>query len=140
MISAAELIDIARSYVGVRYVHQGRSRRGVDCLGLILAVCNDCKLLPPDFKPAANYGQIQQGELRKAVEVHCGPPTGLQLCGALALISWPGHRHAGHIAFVTGPNMIHAYSRSEKVVEHGLRPPWTRLIYGFYKIPGVDYE
>jgi cell wall-associated NlpC family hydrolase len=136
---AAELIDTARSYVGVRYVHQGRSTRGVDCLGLILSVCNDCKLLPPGFRSAANYGPIPKGELQAAVEEHCGPPTGLQICGSLALIRWHGHRHAGHIAFVTGANLIHAYSRQGRVVEHGLRPPWTRLVVGIYQMPGIDY-
>lgn len=139
MTTAQHLVDIARSYLGVRYVHQGRTPRGVDCGGLIILVCGDCGLDVPASLRTANYGPIQKGGLRKAVEDHCGVATGRQACGSIALICWPGHREPGHIAFVTGENLIHAYSRSEKVVEHGLRAPWARLIAGFYEIPGVAY-
>lgn len=41
----ARLITAARSYVGAPYRHLGRSRFGVDCLGLLVCAARDAGLL-----------------------------------------------------------------------------------------------
>jgi hypothetical protein len=33
-----QIIEVARSWLGTKWVHQGRSRAGVDCVGLLIAV------------------------------------------------------------------------------------------------------
>lgn len=138
-VTAKQVITAARRYRGVRYRHQGDSRHGCDCWGLVRATCKDLGLFPNGFNVPRDYGRIGDGELQKKVEEHCGAPVIDAVAGCLVLISWPGAVHAGHLAFFTGENLIHSYSRMGKVVEHGFRAPWTKLVHGFYKLPGVIY-
>ena len=39
-----QVVDCARSWIGTRFRHQGRSRSGVDCLGLLVMVAKECEL------------------------------------------------------------------------------------------------
>jgi cell wall-associated NlpC family hydrolase len=45
----ADVIAEARSWLDVPYVHQGRSRAGVDCAGLVIVVARSLGLVAPDF-------------------------------------------------------------------------------------------
>jgi hypothetical protein len=36
-----QIADAARSMVGIRFLHQGRTRQGVDCVGLLAVILND---------------------------------------------------------------------------------------------------
>lgn len=44
----SEVIDLARSYLGTRWLHQGRSRGGIDCAGLVIVVGNELGLIDYD--------------------------------------------------------------------------------------------
>lgn len=44
MITRDDIVNEARGWVGVRWKHQGRSRAGIDCAGLIVNVGNELKL------------------------------------------------------------------------------------------------
>lgn len=134
------VIDTARSFLNVRYRHQGDTRHGCDCWGLVRATCTHLSLFPGGFNVRRDYGRISDGEMEKKMVEHCGSPVADAVPGCLILISWPGATHAGHLAFFTGENLIHSYSRAGRVVEHGFRAPWPKLARGFYKIPGVTYE
>lgn len=49
-----KFIDEARSYLSVPWKHQGRTRRGVDCVGLVVLAARSCGLPVPML---ANYGR-----------------------------------------------------------------------------------
>ena len=38
MIARFRVVEVSRSYIGVRFRHKGRDRNGVDCVGLLIAV------------------------------------------------------------------------------------------------------
>lgn len=48
------LAEAARSYADVPFRHRGRTRKGIDCAGLIWAAYNDCGVPLPDFR---KYGR-----------------------------------------------------------------------------------
>lgn len=48
-------VDHARKYLGVPWRHQGRSRGGLDCVGLVVLAARDCGL---DAPLAATYGRL----------------------------------------------------------------------------------
>lgn len=135
--SPAELIEEARRWIGVPYRHQGRSARGLDCIGFVIWVCAQRGILPEDFE-RRDYGRLPRAELLEKAQHYCtpadspGPAT-------LVLIRWPGDRLAGHSAICTGENLIHCYSVAGKVVEHGFRAPWPRLAVSHWHLPGVHY-
>lgn len=48
-------LDAARGYVGCPWKHQGRSRLGLDCIGLVVLALRDCGL---DAPMTAVYGRM----------------------------------------------------------------------------------
>lgn len=44
------LVDAARTFDGVRFLHRGRDRLGLDCAGLVWAAYAACGLVLPDYR------------------------------------------------------------------------------------------
>lgn len=137
MITAHDLVTEARSWLGVPFLHQGRSRNGVDCIGFVAAVCAYLGAVKPLENLPHNYARNPQALLMEAVRM-MGTPTTLEV-GCLILIKWPTAAHASHAGIYTGTSMIHCYAASGKVVEHGYTTPWPERTAGLWRIPGVSY-
>lgn len=129
------VIAEARSYLGVPFRHQGRSRQGIDCVGLPIVVGQSLGLFSPHFE-VATYGRLPSGELVERVQAHCRP-LAAPVAGALLVIAWT--KVAAHVAIFTGQTMIHAYESVGRVVEHGYRGRWIRLTHSAWALPGVEY-
>lgn len=51
MPTGDDIVNAARKYIGVRWLHQGRNRiNGLDCVGLLVVVAQDLGLSNYDFK------------------------------------------------------------------------------------------
>ena len=123
----AQFVAAARTYIGVPWKHQGRSRRGVDCIGLVVMAARDCGM---DVTIEANYGFNQQYRKMKALLLqHCerqsGPGEGVIILYKSAEIL--------HLAVMTAEGtIIHAYGPKRAVIEGRLnfepmqfwRPKW----------------
>jgi cell wall-associated NlpC family hydrolase len=139
MIGARTLIEEARTWVGVPFLHQGRSRLGVDCAGLIVALMRTTGIVPPDFRDVCNYSRRPNGEMIALVARHfTRVPTAAS--GLLVLIQWWGQTEPSHVALLAGPTLIHAYERRRAVVEHSYRGMWCRDTHSLWRWPGVTYE
>ncbi len=46
----SRLVDAARTFEGVRFLHRGRDRQGLDCAGLVWAAYAACGLELPDYR------------------------------------------------------------------------------------------
>lgn len=139
MIDAAEFVVRARTWEGVPFHHQGRSRDGVDCVGLPIAVLAEAGALPAGFDPPTNYGRIASGELEEQLARWCTPADVPRL-GTLVAIVWPRAERPSHVAICAGAELIHAYRAAGRVVIHGYRGPWVRRTAGAWLLPGVRYE
>lgn len=138
-----ELIQAARSYVGVPFRHRGRDRNGIDCGGLIIAALRDLGYDPPDM---TIYGREPGKDGLKDYLDHAigrGARVGMRYAmpGDVALIAFTADVPQ-HVAIVarhpTAKNgslsLIHAYGEVGKVVEHGYDLAWrrrTRFLYRF---------
>lgn len=139
MTTGEALARCARTWLGVPFRHQGRSRNGVDCAGLIIGVLRECDALPANFTDVPAYSRAPQralGELVHALTV----PAARAAPGVIVLIRWPGERYPSHVAICTGENLVHAYMRARRVVEHGYRGPWQRDTAALRAVPGVLLE
>lgn len=127
-MSGSSVIGIARSFIGVPFLHQGRSRAGVDCLGLVICTLQEQGILPPNFErrdyarhPSTN-DQLTEGVARYCTRLEQPQP------GCMLTLAW--HRNPPHVALYSERDtLIHADARRgvERVVEHGYRGPWRRL-------------
>lgn len=138
-MTGAAIAACARSWVGVPFRHQGRSRNGVDCAGLVIGVLSECNALPPRFRDIRGYGRAPQRALADLVTAST-VPVEAPADGVIVLIRWPGEAFASHVAICAGPNIVHAYMRVRAVVEHGYRGAWIRDTVGLRAVPGVTGE
>ena len=134
-MTPADVIAEARQWVGVPFRHQGRSERGIDCVGLPIVVCQNIGLIGPNFE-ITNYGRLPSLDLVERLKSHC-QPIPAPVAGSLIVIAWT--KIAAHVAICTGETMIHAYESVGRVVEHGYRGRWIRLTHSAWAIPGVIY-
>lgn len=54
-----EWLNAALSYLGVRFLHQGRNRHGLDCVGLVACAMRDCGITAKAAAPGGlpNYAR-----------------------------------------------------------------------------------
>lgn len=131
---AHDVIAAARAWVGVPFLHQGRTRHGVDCVGLLVCVLRDVGLVPATFE-RTDYGRLpNRGELAAKIAAHCCR-IAAPVPGCFLAIRW--HVEAAHVAIYTGETIIHAYEKRGCVVEHGYRGAWIRHTDGVWLYPGI---
>lgn len=137
MIAGADIAAEARRWLSIPYVHQGRTRFGVDCAGLVICVRDAVESWPAGLLAVRNYARTpSDGVLMEVVSQHCTPLEAAEE-GCLLAIRWPLHKHISHLALYAGGSIIHAYQRAGKVVETGYRAHWLRDTASLWRLPGV---
>lgn len=136
MITGQQMVDEARRWVGVPFRHQGRTRFGVDCIGLGIVVRNECEPWPEGMATPTDYRRNPLETLEVELKKFC---TQIQHPekGCFALIKWPKQKFACHVGLITPDHIIHAYAGKKTVVETGYRDPWIRMTVSFWRMPGV---
>ncbi len=117
------LDEAARRYLGVPWRHLGRSREGLDCIGLVLLAARDCGIVAEDPAPYQREPSSQRLRQELARYLDQGsvadPRPGDVLVFNLGV-------YAGHIG-IAGEHpqyrrlsVIHAYAPRRRVVEEVL--------------------
>lgn len=135
MIERTDIVRAARKYLGTPFHHQGRLRGiGVDCVGLLVGVAQDCGIEHVD---SMAYNKRPDGKtLQREIEKSCTRiPLTEAMIGDILLFRFLGE--ATHVGIMSDKGMIHTYQGVGRVVEHGLRPPWTNRLCGAYRFKGV---
>jgi hypothetical protein len=144
MLTRADIIREARSYVGTLMCHRGRLRTGVDCIGLVHCVGTTFGLVDRD---AADYGVVPPSgrivdELRnsKFVEIdpQCAQPGDI-VC--FWLLDPTKVIHCGFLTDLRGSGLVHVYGSpgKGKVVEHGYKGTvWERRAAAAFSFPEVE--
>lgn len=150
MVPRAAVAAEAVRWVGTPYHHQGRTRAGCDCGGLVGGVAVALGLVPPDwwervFDPAHHgYGRQPAGDsLVRVLDQHMPrvPAEALRI-GDVVLMRWSPTSDPMHLAIaapypVAGLSIVHAYQRMGGVVQQRLSDQWrARVVHG-YALPGV---
>lgn len=132
-----DLVRAARGWVGVRWRHQGRSRAGVDCGGLLVMAMRD---IGRDTLDKRAYGRVPKDGWLEAVmaENFGAPQTASELGVGSAVVMHFGVGQSDHVGIVGahpdgGWRLIHAYAPWRKVVEHRLDDVWRDRITEVYQ-------
>lgn len=135
MANRTDIVFEARKWVGVPYRHQGRSRTGVDCIGLAVVVVRELGLMDYDID---GYSRVPSGRMMtrlmaerlQTIDLADAQP------GDLLHMAFTGQPQ--HVAIVSSDNparIIHADAVAGRVVEHALDANWRGLVRGAYRIP-----
>ena len=139
-LSRKAVVAEARSWLGVRWLHQGRNRHGIDCVGLVVVVR---RALDLDNHDLAGYPREPNGTFLSYFFNAGGirVPIPQALPGDLLLFRdavWPCH-----VAIVTQRDgdlmhMIHAHTTRRKVLEEPVLHEWKTKWVAAMRMPEID--
>jgi len=134
VIERADIVACARGYLGVPWLHQGRTRLGLDCAGLIIIVAHELALSDFDVN---GYGVEPQGHvMRSLLETHAERVSEPKL-GDILLLRFT--RLPQHLAIVTDYGMIHTHRAVGRVVEHAFDRTWAARMVDAFAFPKVEH-
>jgi cell wall-associated NlpC family hydrolase len=129
------LVVAARKFLGVPWRHLGRTRAGVDCIGLVLLAAREIGHDLPDPAPYERKPQgarLVDGLARHARRV-ADPLPGDVLVFRTGLFG-------GHVGIATshrtygGAGVLHAYATHRHVVEQPLEAELQRELVGAWRL------
>ena len=122
MTDREEIVAAARSWIGVRWQHQGRSRAGgIDCVGLLVVVAHSLGIAITD---SAGYRRRQDGR-QLLFQLECQLDKKFVTDwkeGDIAVFEESAFPiHVGFLAGQVGAGtVIHAHARRRQVIEEPL--------------------
>ena len=130
-----DIIRTARSYLGVRFRHQGRSRNGIDCAGLIVSVGHDLGLQrEADYTAYSHAPDGRTLHVLLARHFDVVPPGEMSLGDVVFMAFQEFPQHLGILADACRPfSLIHAYAPSRKVIEVRLDDEWEGRVRNIYR-------
>jgi cell wall-associated NlpC family hydrolase len=138
MPSREEIVAAARAYVGAPWRHQGRSRQGLDCAGLVVLVARDLGLSDYD---STSYRRHAQGlafvdHFRSRMDPV--PVTEMRPGDVLVFADHAYPCHASIVSERHGvPYMIHAHAMRRKVVEEPYGGEWPGKVKFCFRFRGL---
>lgn len=133
---AHALIAEARTWLGTPFLHQGRTHRGVDCVGFVIVSLQRLGCIPPDFEITDYPRTPTRDQLMQKIVSHCTRLPG-PIPGSMLAIRWK--QEVTHVGIFTGETLIHSYQKRGGVVEHSFRGRWLKLVDSAWALPGIRY-
>lgn len=142
LIKASDVVAEARKWDGVRWRHQGRSRSGIDCAGLVINVAKSLGLSGFD---TCDYGPQASDEsmLRLCREHLIEVGRNEMAPGDVIVMRFGTNRHLGIAGDYRhgGLSIIHAFTPIRRVTESRYDENWLRQMGGSFlacfRFPGV---
>ena len=136
---ADAIVAEARTWLGVPWRHQGRSRAGVDCAGLVVLVARALELADHD---STAYGRRAQGQ--GFVEHFRGHMDGIAVTQAKPgdVLVFADQTYPCHCGFLTErlgrPHLLHAHATRRQVIEESYAGEWpAKIKFAFrFRSPG----
>lgn len=139
MTAGEQIVEQARTWIGTPFYHAGREKGlGVDCIGLVISVCNELDLIGGyDYR---EYSQIApSGTMRTMLlpffsELGGNDPD---LAGDVLLFTIGGLEQ--HVAIYTGDDnrIVHAFQSVGFVAENDFKGLWVRVCTGSFRLRGT---
>lgn len=135
MITGADIVRVAREYIGTPWHHGARVKHvGIDCSGLLICVCNELGL---DVEDVHTYGRVDDWDrMRTEIERYADVRDSALQDGDILAFHY--RMMPNHCGFFAAPNnIIHAYQTVGAVVEHEYDDSWRARLAVAYRIKGL---
>ena len=143
IITRADVIRKAREYLKVPFVHQGRSRHGLDCAGLCVVVGLDLGLLTKEDN-FFEYGRVPNPRVMRDVLNKRGKRTRWVEAqpGDVILMGSVGYNMPCHLAILLDGDkqkhrIIHSFFDAGGVVETEMSQDWINKVICAFSFPGL---
>jgi hypothetical protein len=147
----AAFVAECRALLGVRWQHQGRTEKGIDCVGALVLPAIKLGILTPD-QDVSNYQRGPKGDaLDVMLHKHCRRLANWKEAKEADILAIKYEDQPQHVMVVTRPwnpawgfHVIHAFGNAEmpgSVIEHRLDSLWLNShrarIHAGFKIKGI---
>lgn len=140
-IKGTDIADVAMEFLGVKWRHQGRSRYGIDCVGLLIVAAN--RLIPRLHNyDIDGYGRLPSAALKKEFDRHMIEVPRTRRAAGLVLLFDQMGTLPYHAAIMTdhSSRIVHAYWPARKVIVDDLkRNDFERNLRHVMAFPEVEY-
>lgn len=127
MPSKLDFIESASSYLGTRWIHQGRNRSGVDCVGLVVTALRDIGVEVADL---VGYRRVSDGLVFMNHIRSLTDPSEEIYPGLIGLFR--DGTQPCHVGIFSeqpyGLSLIHAYAPVGKVIEEPFIHRWPQVM------------
>jgi cell wall-associated NlpC family hydrolase len=141
MVYRRDVVNLARSYVGTKYRHQGRTREGIDCAGLVILVGNELGLINYDTD-----GYLRKSTGRQIFQYF--KDSGMEQISTSDLklgdvILTRDSIFPCHCAIIcthdlpSSSRIVHAYAKRRQVVEEYMNAEWINKTVGAFRFKGL---
>lgn len=133
------IVEKAREYIGIPYLHRGRSAQGMDCAGLLISVGRSLEIIPNSYD-FLNYGE--QFDSSDFIKEFNKLGTRIYIRSEWKegdILIFKQGSNPNHCGFYSLPNgvqsIVHASNRPNinKVIEHYLTPTLKSQIAGAFR-------
>lgn len=130
------LDEAARAWLGVPFVHQGRTREGLDCIGLLVMSARGCGLSIHDRTDYPRHPNANLLDRCMAEQLEGPLPASGLNAGCVVTIDFRGApRHVAIVGEQGGrQTLIHTSYGVGRVIEHGLDQKWLSRIHAVYRV------
>lgn len=139
----AAIVAQALTWLDVRWQHQGRSRAGVDCIGLVIALRRELLGLQHDVTGYTRTTSDEAMLLQAASHLRALPYGAPWQPGDVLVLGFHDQRHMGLVAphpAGAGLSLIHAYLPARRVVQTRLDSVWRQRTLGAFAWPELADE
>lgn len=138
MITREAIVEEARTYLGTKWRHQGRSRTGIDCVGLVVKIAHKFEVTDFDM---TNYGrQATSFNFLKVFQEHADEISIKDVLDGDIIVFADGNNpcHAGLASTRYDTRyFIHASAARRVVMEERYDEEWRRKSVAFFRYRGL---
>jgi cell wall-associated NlpC family hydrolase len=134
------IVVAARTWLGVPWRHQGRTRRGIDCAGLVVLVGRAMGLC--DYDTSA-YGRRPAGQGFVQHFRACMDGIGIPEARPGDVLVFADAAYPCHCGFLTvkhaQPHLLHAHALRRKVIEEPYAGEWPSKVKLAFRFRGLPH-
>ncbi len=126
----------ACTWIGVPFLHQGRSRAGIDCFGILT---ESARAIGASDYDVTGYGRRPPPEwIQKGLLEHLQPSDDYDRVGSILVFGFGKKKTMQHFAVRTHYGMVHTNASLGKCHHHDLSPQWLDRLVSVWDLPGIS--
>lgn len=138
----SEVCEHSKKFLGIPFIHQGRTDAGYDCAGFIRKIAEDCNLYKDEVIDIKGYSRIPDGlSLRNALIKGTAKEKSFKNIKAGDIILMSFIKEPQHLSLYLGNGkIIHSYQGAGKIVMHDLDSKWLKRVVSVFEFYNIEED